>query len=765
MESAADDVKENLWPNRTDMDLQPAIKQAKQAAQTGQVAAPPAEQIVDQASPARISTEAKAQMLCHVGAPVPHDEDQRLCTVRDLNILDTPEDPVLNSICDLIKSLMKVPIAGISIVDETRSWFKAMEGVARFAAPRQLAPCGWVILGEHPEMLVVEDLAKDRRFSCSPLVLDPSPGTEAIRFYAGCPLVASNGHRLGSLCVLDTQPRKLDVEQLNVMSNFAELAVRHIEKDKRLHKQKQTNQSLLRSLNCFDEGMLLLDLGQSEWKILFANEAWKEMTGVEQSKVVNRPFWELFKPLRESKAFIEMRAAHSMPELASFNATIKYGEIELKLQFRPAGKDDLGDMPRVGVPAFADAPATPSKLYFAAVLPYGKAASASLDGGSAQSVVSNASEAQTERLQEGKGVLLKSKLPLQETFREVELGVLVKATTSGRIFRGQWKACQVAIKVLERHQKECIETGRNGGVWAPPEAILSTTLSHPHLVRGYKYAVCMHPAASSKGQPWMECWLVREWCSRGTLTDALLRGWLQSPKSRNADPNLVLYCTTQVVAALCCLHSADRVHGNLTGDSVWLTHVDKAPGFSIKLADYGAQAPSGDVPPSQYQRQRVTHAPPELLLKGKLSKAADIYAVGVLMYECSAQQRAWAGLSLKSVYDAVTAKRILLELPADLPTALKDIARACMAPRAADRPSAQQLLKQLQSMQDHAALHKISELQAKPRQTGSQHNDTAATNGIADKDRSGQKKLKGRRHLCNPFAYLRARWGQLWHTP
>lgn len=56
--------------------------------------------------------------------------------------------------------------------------------------------------------------------------------------------------------------------------------------------------------------------------------------GVEQSKVVNRPFWELFKPLRESKAFIEMRAAHSMPELASFNATIKYGEIELKLQFR-----------------------------------------------------------------------------------------------------------------------------------------------------------------------------------------------------------------------------------------------------------------------------------------------------------------------------------------------------------------------------------------------------------------------------------------------
>lgn len=88
-----------------------------------------------------------------------------------------------------------------------------------------------------------------------------------------------------------------------------------------------------------------------------------------------------------------------------------------------------------------------------------------------------------------------------------------------------------------------------------------------------------------------------------------------------------------------------------------------------------------------------------------------------------------------------------------------------MAPRAADRPSAQQLLKQLQSMQDHAALHKISELQAKPRQTGSQHNDTAATNGIADKDRSGQKKLKGRRHFCNPFAYLRARWGQLWHTP
>lgn len=110
------------------------------------------------------------------------------------------------------------------------------------------------LLPEYPEVLVVENALEDIRFRNNPLVL----GAPHIRFYAGCPLVAANKLRLGSLCIIDNKPRCFDAESCNMLTNMAEMVVREIEKDVMLEAQKAKsvqlhleNNQLIRALDCF----------------------------------------------------------------------------------------------------------------------------------------------------------------------------------------------------------------------------------------------------------------------------------------------------------------------------------------------------------------------------------------------------------------------------------------------------------------------------------------------------------------------------------
>lgn len=134
------------------------------------------------------------------GAPLPPDEKQRL---RELRTHD-------------IHRL-------VSLVDEDRQWFKSRVGLDAEQTPREQAFCAHAILDEEP--LVVDDALTDARFADNPLVVaDPS-----IRFYAGAPLVTPSGFRLGTLCVIDVEPRNIDSERLAVLQDLAALASREIE--------------------------------------------------------------------------------------------------------------------------------------------------------------------------------------------------------------------------------------------------------------------------------------------------------------------------------------------------------------------------------------------------------------------------------------------------------------------------------------------------------------------------------------------------------
>ena len=148
----------------------------------------------------------------------PQDEEARLKTLRSLNVLDTPSEERFDRLTRLAKRMFDVPIALVSLVDENRQWFKSCIGLNVSETPRDISFCGHAILGN--EIFIIPDATEDERFSDNPLVLNEP----YIRFYAGCPLRYLDGSMLGTLCIIDTQPRVLNREDLDALKDLAELA-------------------------------------------------------------------------------------------------------------------------------------------------------------------------------------------------------------------------------------------------------------------------------------------------------------------------------------------------------------------------------------------------------------------------------------------------------------------------------------------------------------------------------------------------------------
>ena len=147
---------------------------------------------------------------------LPENELSRLNTLTFLSVLDTEEEERFNRLTRIARHAFQVPIALVSLVDENRQWFKSCLGLDIRETPREISFCGHAILGD--EILMVPDTLKDPRFSDNPLVT----GYPGIRFYAGCPLKVLNA-RLGTLCVVDTGPRTLDGQALEVLKDLAAL--------------------------------------------------------------------------------------------------------------------------------------------------------------------------------------------------------------------------------------------------------------------------------------------------------------------------------------------------------------------------------------------------------------------------------------------------------------------------------------------------------------------------------------------------------------
>jgi diguanylate cyclase (GGDEF)-like protein len=151
-------------------------------------------------------------------AAKPKDDFSRLQTLRSLNILDTDPEERFDRLTRLARRLFEVPIASVSLVDENRVWAKSQVGLDTRETSRDISLCSHTILGN--EILLITDTLQDERFADNPQVID----TPHIRFYAGVPLSAGNGCKLGTLCLFDTQPRILTDDDRALLIDLAKMA-------------------------------------------------------------------------------------------------------------------------------------------------------------------------------------------------------------------------------------------------------------------------------------------------------------------------------------------------------------------------------------------------------------------------------------------------------------------------------------------------------------------------------------------------------------
>jgi len=169
--------------------------------------------------------------------PLPADEQARLQELYRLEILDTEAENQYDEIVALASQICKVPISLISLVDVHRQWFKAKCGLDANETSRNVSFCAHMLTQEN-DLLQVPDAHLDERFFDNPLVTT-APN---IRFYAGVPLVTSNGYKLGSLCVIDRKPNSINEEQAYALRVLSNQIIRMIElkvKNKEIEEQKK----------------------------------------------------------------------------------------------------------------------------------------------------------------------------------------------------------------------------------------------------------------------------------------------------------------------------------------------------------------------------------------------------------------------------------------------------------------------------------------------------------------------------------------------
>ena len=210
-------------------------------------------------------------------APLPPDEERRLAALRALEVLDTPAEAAFDALVGAAAACCDTDIALISLVDEQRQWFKASHGLPGVCEThRDVAFCAHAILEDG--LLEIPDATLDPRFADNPLVL----GEPHIRLYAGVPLRLSSGEAVGTLCVINRQPRSLTAPQREALTHLATAATHALEAARAMRTERRASALLVDTR----DGMVSLD---AVGHIRFCNAAALTIAGRDEAELIGQP--------------------------------------------------------------------------------------------------------------------------------------------------------------------------------------------------------------------------------------------------------------------------------------------------------------------------------------------------------------------------------------------------------------------------------------------------------------------------------------------
>ena len=233
-------------------------------------------------------------------APLPENEKERLAALESLEILDTSPEAEFDALVRVASSICNVPISLISLVDIERQWFKANIGLPGVSeTPRDIAFCAHAILGD--EIFEVPDAKHDVRFSDNPLVA----GNPDIRFYAGAPIILSDGNHVGTLCVIDRLPKNLDQKQREILQCLALAAAAALEGRRSLRQYQQAALDLRASekhlRQIYQSTPAMLHSIDVNGKLVAVSDTWLLKLGYKRDEVLGHFSSEFLTP--ESKEY------------------------------------------------------------------------------------------------------------------------------------------------------------------------------------------------------------------------------------------------------------------------------------------------------------------------------------------------------------------------------------------------------------------------------------------------------------------------------